>query len=199
MTSLVLPDLPPLDWEHRVSDASVSDGALRLAAPARTDWVSDASTGDRFLSAPAVGFTAPGVYTLSARVRPEFAGTFDAGVLMIYQDETTWAKLCFEFSPQRQPMVVSVVTRELSDDCNSVPVSQDWVELRIARSGQTFAFHYSLDGHYWHFVRLFALGQAGAILRTGFLAQSPMGEGSNTVFSHVRYTERPLTGYRDGS
>lgn len=199
MATLVLPDVPPLGWEHRVSDASVSDGALRLAAPARTDWVSDASTGDRFLSAPAIGFTAPEVYTLSARVRPEFAGTFDAGVLMIYQDENTWAKLCFEFSPQSQPMVVSVVTRDLSDDCNSVPVSQDSVDLRIARTGQTFAFHYSLDGRYWHFVRLFSLGRADAILHTGFLAQSPMGEGSHTVFSDVRYAERPLTDYRDGS
>ncbi len=199
MADLRLPGVPPLNWEHRVSDATVSDSVLRLAAPARTDWVCDAATGDRFLSAPAIGFTAPEVYTLSARVRPEFAGTFDAGVLMVYQDESTWAKLCFEFSPQRQPMVVSVVTREVSDDCNSVPVSQDWVELRIARNGRTFAFHYSVDGHYWHFVRLFALGQAGATLHTGFLAQSPMGEGSHSLFSHVRYGERPLTEYRDGS
>jgi uncharacterized protein len=199
MTTLVLPDVPPLDWEHRVTDASVSDGALRLVAPARTDWVSDAATGDRFLSAPAIGFTAPEVYILSARVRPAFAGTFDAGVLMAYQDESTWAKLCFEYSPQRQPMVVSVVTREESDDCNSVPVSQEWVDFRIARNGRTFAFHYSLDGKYWHFVRLFALGRADATMRTGFLAQSPMGEGSHTVFSNVRYEERQLTDYRDGS
>lgn len=201
MTTLVLPDVPALDWEHRVgnANASVSDGALTLAAAPRTDWVCDAATGDRFLSAPAIGFTAPEVYTLSARVRPAFAGTFDAGVLMIYQDESTWAKLCFEFSPQRRPMVVSVVTRDLSDDCNSVPVSQDSVDLRIARSGQTFAFHYWPDGRYWHFVRLFALGRAGATLRTGFLAQSPMGEGSHTVFSNVRFARQPLTDYRDGS
>ena len=199
MTTLELPGVPRLDWAHRVSDARVSDGTLLLTAPPHTDWVADAATGERYRSAPAVGFTAPGKYTLAARVRPAFADTFDAGVLLVYLDESMWAKLCFEFSPQRQPMVVSVVTRGLSDDCNSVPISGDWVDLRIARAGQTFAFHYSLDGQYWHFVRLFALGQPGAVVRTGFLAQSPMGEGSHTVFSHIRYAERPLASYRDGS
>jgi uncharacterized protein len=198
MTDILLPGVPPIGWMHQVTDVSVSDGALRLAAPPRTDWVADAATGDLVLSAPAVGFTAPAVYTLAARVRPAFADTFDAGVLMIYHNERTWAKLCFEFSPQRQPMVVSVVTRELSDDCNSVPLDQDWVELRVARTGRTFAFHYSLDGHYWHFVRLFALGEVDAVLQTGFLVQSPMGDGSEAVFSHIRYEERPLTNYRDG-
>jgi uncharacterized protein len=199
MANLLLPGVPPLNWEHRVTDVSVGDGELHLAAPPRTDWVADAASRELVLNAPAVGFSAPEVYTLSARVRPAFAGTFDAGVLMAYQDERTWAKLCFEFSPQRQPMVVSVVTREVSDDCNSVPVDQEWVDLRIARVGQTFAFHYSVDGSYWHFVRLFALGRAGAELQTGFLAQSPMGEGSHAVFSNVRYEERSLTDYRDGS
>jgi uncharacterized protein len=199
MADILLPGVPPLSWEHRVTDVSMNGGELRLAAAPRTDWVADAATGELVLSAPAVGFAAPKVYTLSARVRPAFAGTFDAGVLMIYQDERMWAKLCFEFSPQRQPMVVSVVTRALSDDCNSVPIDQDWVELRIARTGPTFAFHYSLDGHYWNFVRLFALGDTDAVLRTGFLAQSPMGDGSRAVFSHVRYEERALADYRDGS
>jgi uncharacterized protein len=199
MGDSVLPGVPSFSWEHQATDVTVTDGALRLVAPAHTDWIADAATGELVLSAPAVGFTAPDEYILSARVRPAFADTFDAGVLVIYQDETSWAKLCFEFSPQRQPMVVSVVTRGLSDDCNSVPIDQDWVELRVARTGHTFAFHYSLDGHYWHFVRLFALGESDEVLRTGFLAQSPMGDGSHAVFSHVRYEERSLTDYRDGS
>lgn len=195
----ILAGVPSLTWSHQATDVSVTDGALRLAAPARTDWIADASTGNLVLSAPAVGFTAPEEYILSAQVRPAFADSFDAGVLVIYQDKRTWAKLCFEFSPQRQPMVVSVVTHGLSDDCNSVPIDHDWVELRVARTRHTFTFHYSLDGNYWHFVRLFALGDSDAVLRTGFLAQSPMGDGSHTVFSHVRYEERPLSDYRDGS
>lgn len=96
-------------------------------------------------------------------------------------------------------MVVSVVTRGLSDDCNSVIVDQEWVDLRIARNGGAFAFHYSVDGQYWHFVRLFALGQPGGQMHTGFLVQSPMGDGSSAQFSQVKSTQQPLTEYRTGA
>jgi uncharacterized protein len=198
MSDLYLPGLPGFDWEHELGEATIQDGVLRMTASARTDWVSDQANGDLQLSAPALGFTAPVLYTLAARVRPTFAGTFDAGVLIVYQDERTWAKLCFEYSPQRQPMVVSVVTRGVSDDCNSVAVDQDWVDLRISRNGQVFAFHYSLGGQRWHFVRLFALGEASQVMRTGFLTQSPMGEGAQTEFSRIAFSEQPLTDYRSG-
>jgi uncharacterized protein len=191
--------LPSLEWIHDPAEADVANGVLRISAGAQTDWVADPISGARYLSAPALGFPAPDVYTLSARVQPTFSDTFDAGVLMVYQDERTWAKLCFEFSPQREPMVVSVVTRDVSDDCNSVLVHQGWVYLRIARSSGVLAFHYSLDGEYWHFVRLFALGDPDAPTRTGFLAQSPTGNGSSAQFNEFRYSLTPVAEYRNGS
>ena len=63
-----------------------------------------------------------GDFLFQARVEVQVGESFDAGVLVVWLDETTWAKLCFEYSPQREPMVVSVVTRGTSDDCNSVVV-----------------------------------------------------------------------------
>lgn len=194
-----LAGLPSLAWVHDAAEADVHDGVLRISAGPRTDWVADPTSGERFLSAPALAFIAPEVCTLSARVQPTFSGTFDAGVLMIYKDERTWGKLCFEFSPQGKPMVVSVITRDLSDDCNSVIVEQDWVYLRMARLGGAFAYHYSLDGTYWHFVRLFALGDPAAPMRAGFLAQSPMGDGASAAFSEIQYSLTPLQEFRDGS
>jgi len=83
-------------------------------------------------------------------------------------------------------MIVSVVTRGLSDDCNSVVIDGNTVYLRVTRVGQAFALHYALDGKYWHFVRYFTLGNAEG-LRTGFLAQSPTGEGCTVVFSEIAY------------
>jgi regulation of enolase protein 1 (concanavalin A-like superfamily) len=77
------------------------------------------------------------------------ASTFDAGVLFVHADDTTWAKLCLELSPQGQPMIVSVVTRDVSDDCNSHPLegAESW--LRVARLSSAFAFHVSRDGERW--------------------------------------------------
>jgi regulation of enolase protein 1 (concanavalin A-like superfamily) len=193
-----LPGLPALGWLHEPATAAVADGQLSLTAGARTDWVTSPLTADRFLNAPALVFAAAGEYVLSARVAVSFAGTFDAGVLVAYQDEQTWAKLCFEYSPQGRPMVVSVVTRGQSDDCNSVELDRDWVYLRLARTGAAFVLHYSLDGTYWHFVRLFALGQAGAPTKTGFLAQSPFGEGVTVRFSELSYEQRLIGDIRSG-
>jgi regulation of enolase protein 1 (concanavalin A-like superfamily) len=193
-----LTGLPALGWLHEPAAAAVTDGQLSLTAGARTDWVTSPLTADRSLNAPALVFPAADPYVLSARVAVSFAGTFDAGVLVAYQDEQTWAKLCFEYSPQGRPMVVSVVTRGQSDDCNSVELDRDWVYLRLARTGAAFVLHYSLDGTYWHFVRLFALGRPGAPVKTGFLAQSPFGEGVTVRFSEASYAERLIGDIRSG-
>jgi len=196
--TIELAGLPLLNWLHEPASVDVADEEITLHASARTDWVTSPLTGDRSLNAPALLFPAADDYVLSARVSVSFTDTFDAGVLVAYQDEQSWAKLCFEYSPQRRPMVVSVVTRGESDDCNSVELDRDWVYLRMARNGHAFVLHYSLDGQYWHFVRLFALGLAGMPTKTGFLAQSPFGNGVTARFSELSYEQRVIGDIRSG-
>ena len=41
-------------------------------------------------------------------------------------------KLCFEHSPDRQPMIVSVVTRGVSDDANAFAVDGQTAWLRVS-------------------------------------------------------------------
>jgi hypothetical protein len=75
-------------------------------------------------NAPAALFLPPDQdFSLRVRVTVDFGATYDAGVLCVYAQDQTWANLCFEYSPQNQPMIVSVVTRGASDDCNSVVVA----------------------------------------------------------------------------
>jgi regulation of enolase protein 1 (concanavalin A-like superfamily) len=130
-------------------------------------------------------------------VTVDFGADFDAGVLRIHANDQLWAKLCFEFSPQRQPMVVSVVTRGLSDDCNSVDIHGNVVYLRMAVTPQTVAFHYSQDGTDWHFVRFFSLGKLSAP-QVGFSSQSPTGPGCRVVFSQIHYRAGVLKNNRSG-
>ena len=158
-----------------------------IPAPAQTDWNVDAMTDDHVDSAPALLGQVNGDFSLSAKVTVDFRNTYDAGVVCIRQSSTSWAKLCFEFSPQGQPMIVSVVTNGHSDDANSVPVDGNVVQLRVVRIGAAYAFHYSTDGEYWHFVRQFRMLQGG-VARAGFLAQSPVGDGSSAVFSDIRHS-----------
>ena len=108
-----------------------------------------------------------GDFQLSARVRCTFEGTFDAGALLLWAGERTWAKLAFEVSPQGEPMVVSVITDgRASDDANAFVVEDEAVWLRLSRRGTACALHARLEGDDgWRFVRHFALDAPAARAR----------------------------------
>ena len=189
----------PLRWLRRPESWSVPDEAtLLLAAGPRTDWFVDPQRAtEPKLNAPALLGDSSGDFLLSARITVDFAGTYDAGVLVVYESEDAWAKLCFEYSPQREPMVVSVVTRGVSDDCNSFVVADRSVSLRIARVGRSFAFHASTDGSSWSFIRHFAL-ETGDRTSIGFAGQSPTGEGCAVRFEQIAYDAVRLGDLRSG-
>jgi len=199
MDSVVLNPIPTaLQWEIPPLEWKVEQGTtLTIAAGKSTSLFNDPRGARSVDNAPRLTFRPQGDFLLSARVQVDFENTFDAGVLLIYESEDLWAKLCFELSPQKKPTIVSVVNKEFSDDCNSMPVDSDRIYLRLARLDQAFAFHSSTDGHFWHLIRYFTLGRA-QIARVGFLAQSPHGDSCRAVFSEISFAERTLGDIRSG-
>jgi regulation of enolase protein 1 (concanavalin A-like superfamily) len=196
---MLLDGLPfALQWLGTPLAQSIDGGTLRITAGPRTDWFVDPAGAEPSVNAPALLGSLEGDFVLSARVEVDFKQTYDAGVLALWHDGTTWAKLCFEYSPQGQPMVVSVVTRGVSDDCNSIVVAGRSVWLRIAHIGRACAFHASTDGDFWQFVRYFGLGE-GSALSVGFEVQSPLGEGCTARFTDVHFSPTTLAELRDGS
>ena len=195
-----IPVLPfALRWLSEPGRSSVPNGAaLVLEAGPRTDWFADpGGVAEAVTNAPALVGEVRGDFLLGAHVTVEFAGSFDAGVLVLRADERTWAKLCFEYSPQRQPMIVSVVTQGFSDDSNAYVIAGNQTFLRIARLGRAFAFHASEDGAYWQLIRHFTLEPA-AQLAAGFVAQSPTGAGCTATFAEIVYTPERLADLRSG-
>jgi uncharacterized protein len=134
-----------------------------------------------------------------ARVTVGFASTFDAGVLLLWLDERRWAKLCFEFSPAREPMVVSVVCRGVSDDANAFVVSSRAVWLRVSRVDRVYAFHASLDGRAWQMIRVLVLDDETSRDKFGFDGQSPTGDGCGVTFDEIRFLPERLADLRDSS
>ena len=188
----------PLEWTETPVRWAVDPGPeLTITAGPRCDMFVDPGQTAVFRNAPRLLFNPQGDFMLEAQVTVEFAATYDAGVLLLYAGETLWAKLCFEYSPQAEPMVVSVVTREYSDDANSVIVDGHTVWLRVSRLDPAFAFHWSSDGQSWHFVRHFSLPGAGPI-SAGFMAQSPTGEGCTAHFKHIAFRPERLSDLRGG-
>jgi hypothetical protein len=181
----------------------VLNGALTLTAAAGTDLFIDPAATDledlpdagRFAGLPPAGD-----FTLAARVSVEFGSMYDAGVLLLHARERHWAKLCFEYSPQLVPTAVTVVTRGTSDDCNSFEVDGATLWLRITRTGAAWAFHASADGAWWRLLRYFSLtGDAADLVRVGFLAQSPAGEGCAATFDQISFRPGAPKNLRDGS
>lgn len=199
--------MPAIPFPLHASDDRLwtigADGVTVTAAP-HSDLFADPSGAgqtaaeSQMNAATLVGEPPAGDFTFSARVRVGFASTFDAGVLLVWIDEHYWAKLCFELSPDREPMVVSVVTRGVSDDANAFVVTGEDVHLRVSRIGRVFAFHASSGDGRWVFVRAFSLPGAESA-RVGFEAQSPMGDGCEVAFSDVDFSQRTLGNLRDGS
>jgi regulation of enolase protein 1 (concanavalin A-like superfamily) len=183
VAALKLPSLPfPLEPAGSPpSGCRLRNGVPTLTAAANTDMFIDPAATDladlpdagRF-----VGLPPAGDFTLAAQVSVEFGSMYDAGVLLIHARERHWAKLCFEYSAQRQPTAVTVVTRGTSDDCNS----------------------FEVDGTTLWLLRYFSLtGDAADLVRVGFMAQSPTGPGCSATFDHIWFQAGAPKNLRDGS
>lgn len=107
----------------------------------------------------------------------ELKGKYDAGALMIRRDESQWAKLCIEKCADEGVSIVSVVTNLWSDDTNNERLNSANCHLRIVRKGKIIAFHYSLDGQAWRFVRKFSIHWENK-LQVGIAVQAPFIEGA---------------------
>jgi hypothetical protein len=96
-------------------------------------------------------------------------------------------------------MVVSVVTRGVSDDANAFVVPERSVRLRVSRLDRAYAYHASTDGKTWTLIRVFTLGDDVTAHRVGFEVQSPTGDGCTATFSEIHFTRERLGDLRDGS
>ncbi len=200
-----IPAIPtPITWYGETADQpkewrAEADSAIEIVAGPKTDWFIDPETGAKTHNAPAAVFSPPDdAFTLSARVQVDFKATFDAAVLVVHESDDVWAKLCFERSPDGTPMIVSVVTRDRSDDCNSVPITSNEAVLRIAVRGAVLAFYYGSDRRKWNLVRYCSLGEVSN-LKVGFLTQSPTGSGCRAGFLDIRYAPRFPADLRSGT
>ena len=190
-------DLTGLDELNGPVTLHRSAELLELVAPARTDLFCPPDGGAATLNAPALLAQPPEHdFLLSTQIEAELRCTFDAGALLLWHDEQTWAKLALERSPEGRSTIVSVVTRGRSDDCNSLALDQPRARLRLARIGDAFAFHLHAAGS-WQLIRHFSLGARP--VRPGFLAQSPTGEGCTARFRGIELETRRLDDVRDGT
>jgi regulation of enolase protein 1 (concanavalin A-like superfamily) len=159
-----------------------ADNSLIISAPPLADFFQDPAKDSIKESAPFLYTTVKDNFILTTKVDVDMNNKNDSGCLMIMADKNHWAKLCYE-DFDNEPSIISVVTKNKSDDCISYAVGKTKPYLRIARYGNSFAFHYSLDAKKWRLVRYFGMVSADE-LKVGVVAQSPVGEGCTVTFDY---------------
>lgn len=87
--------------------------------------------------------------------------------------------------------MVSVVTNDISDDCNSIAVSDTKAHFKIAKADNVITLYASTDGIKWLLVRHLQFN-ASKPLRVGFLALSPTGNICAVDFSDIHYQVKKI-------
>ena len=190
---------PELGWHLQApGPAELGGSSIAFAAGPRTDLFTDPARSEPKTDAPLLLGRPTGDFQLKTRVSAPLAATFDAAALVVWASPAAWGKLALEQSPQGEATIVSVATRGVSDDANAFTVAKSAAWLRVARSGETIAFHASVDGRWWSLIRYFTFPGAGGAA-AGFLVQSPTGDGLHARFEEIEWKAGALAELRDGS
>jgi len=192
-----------MQWNNApASFATRGNDWLEIVSAGQTDWFVSPLDNTARANSPRLLFGADAGFVLRAKVTVDFKAKWDAGVLLVYEDEAHWAKLCLENSVYDKPTIVSVVTRGASDDSNGFEVDGDTIYLQLARTGPAVIFYASPDARAWRIIRAFTLGGAPSKrvgrMQAGFSSQSPTGTGHRTIFSEIRYRPEPPKNWWQG-
>jgi regulation of enolase protein 1 (concanavalin A-like superfamily) len=187
--SLKIKTIPyPLYWENTPLSFSANDNNIVITAGAKTDMFRDPNVTYNTDNAPKLLFDAADDFILSASVEHAFNSKWDGGAIVIKQDSLNWIKFCFEKDYTGARRVVSVVTKGVSDDCNSIELQSNKVYYKVAKAGNVITLYYSTDNKKWFLIRHLQF-DATKKLKLGFLAQSPTGDKCEVKFSDIQYSE----------
>lgn len=174
-------------WQNEPAEWKVDRGAiLTISAAKKTDWFAWPGGGYRSDASPRLLFRAAADFMISTKVTTEAHKTYDAGCLALYGTASAWAKFCLEALDDGRLAVVSVVTRDLSDDVTSFSVDGKSAWLKMAKVDRAIMLYASSDGRNWTIIRKFNLESPAGFL-IGFSAQSPDGDGATATFEDLHY------------
>lgn len=180
-------------------DYQISNDTLSIVSKANTDFFNAPDGTARTATAPLllkeIDNTKP--FTFTAKVKPDFQTTYDAGAVYVFCDNDNWLKFAFEMDERKRTRIVTVRTNGTSDDNNHDAVSQKDVYMKISSDTHSIGFYYSLDGREWQLVRLFR-NDYPETLHIAVSSQSPIGKGIASQFTEITFTDTNVENFRMG-
>lgn len=178
--------------------------SIEIYAPKETDFFcnngaigEEGITPESLCNAPFYYTEVAGNFVMRVKVSHDFNDIYDSASIMVMKDMSYWAKACFELTDFDTHAVVSVVTKEESDDANGCNIEDNTVWLQICRSGTSFAFHYSTDGENYYMMRFFHL-PVDEVVKVGLLAQAPLGSGGKRIYEDLLIERKTVKNIRMG-
>lgn len=180
---------------------SKSNGTI-LTAGAQTDLFCDPVGVATNTTAPVMLTTIDNTrpFTFTVKVKPQFtkAGTYSAGAILAFVDESHWQKLCFEQDEKGNHRIVTVRTVGTSDDNNHERSESSSVYLRLSSNTKIIGSYYSEDGINWKLVRVYK-NEFPATFFLGISSQSPKDKSHSCQFSDVSIVDKAVANFRKGS
>jgi len=190
--SLVIPSIPhKLSWENKPVKFTILKNDLTIVAGEKTDMFRDPNVTYNTDNAPKLLFKADENFVLSASIEHAFSNKWDGGAIVIKVDSLNWIKFCFEKDYTGAKRVVSVVTKNISDDCNSIEVKTNKVFYKVAKADNVITLYYSANGTKWFLIRHLQFDTSPGF-EVGFLAQSPTGTRCTVRFSDIKYLSKKI-------
>ncbi|MFN7120118.1 MAG: DUF1349 domain-containing protein [Saprospiraceae bacterium] len=181
----------PLQWENKPAVFSVKPNEITIEAGAKTDMFRDPNVTYNTDNAPKLLFTPDSNFVLVAAIEHPFTSKWDGGAIVLKSDSLNWIKFCYEKDYTGAKRVVSVVTKNISDDCNSAALTGNKVFYKLAKAGNVITLYYSSDGKKWLLIRHCQF-DAKPGFKVGFLAQSPTGNKCTVKFSSIKYEAKKI-------
>jgi regulation of enolase protein 1 (concanavalin A-like superfamily) len=181
----------PLSWVNKPVRYKINHSSIFIEAGKKTDMFRDPNVTYNTDNAPRLSFIADPNFVLTAEIHHDFISKWDGAAIVLEADKMNWIKFCFEKDYTGAHRVVSVVTKDISDDCNSVAINGNDVFYKIAKADNVITLYYSADGKKWFLIRHLQFNTSKPI-KLGFLAQSPTGKNCKVTFSNVTYSTKKI-------
>ena len=191
--TISIPVIPyPLHWDIQPLHFTAKGNTITIVAGKKTDMFRDPNVTYNTDNAPKILFKPADNFILTASIEHSFTNKWDGGAIVLKSDSLNWIKFCFEKDYTGARRVVSVVTKGISDDCNSVEINSNKVFYKLAKADNVITLYYSTDGNKWFLIRHLQF-DAKPEFEVGFLAQSPTGTSCTVTFSNILYVERKIS------
>jgi regulation of enolase protein 1 (concanavalin A-like superfamily) len=191
-------DLNGFTWLNEPEEYKFEGSSLQVVSGKETDFFNNPSDQSISDNAPFLYTTLQGDFVATALVRPNFSSRSNAASLMVYMDSTHWMKLAFEKSDATGKSIVSVVTKEISDDANGVVLNAcDSIWLRIIKKGDVYAMHWSKDGKNFKMARIFTMPYSKEV-KVGMESQCPVGNAARHEFLYFSIEKKTINDLRKG-